>query len=235
MDNTNNDIILKVERLEKQYQLEKVTIPVLKGVDFEVKRGSWVALLGASGSGKTTLLNIIGTLENHNAGEIFYENQPYSQMSRERQVVFRRDNIGFIFQAYHMLPELTILENVQLPGMFQGRPRHELRSRAEELLVNVGLGHRLKHRSSELSGGEQQRAAIARSLINAPSLILADEPTGNLDSKTGAEVLDIFQKMHAAAERPVTVIMVTHDRSIASLANHVIELRDGCICEEERT
>ncbi len=232
-DNTEKqDIILKVERLEKHYQLEKVTIPVLKGVDFEVRRGSWVALLGASGSGKTTLLNILGTLERHDGGEIFYESRPYSEMDRARQVTFRRDNIGFIFQAYHMLPELTIMENVQLPGMFQGRNRCELRSRAEELLVKVGLGHRLRHRANELSGGEQQRAAIARALINAPSLILADEPTGNLDSKTGAEILEIFQRMHASAEHPVTVIMVTHDRSIASLANQVIELRDGCICEE---
>ena len=224
-----DDIIVNVTGLEKSYRLEKVTIPVLKGVEFEVKRGSWVALLGASGSGKTTLLNLIGTLERPDAGEIFFEGLPYSRMDRTRQEVFRRDRIGFIFQAYHMLPELTILENVQLPGMFQGRGHDELRARAEELLVKVGLGHRLKHRANELSGGEQQRAAIARSLINKPSLLLADEPTGNLDSRTGAEILDIFQKLHAASEHPVTVIMVTHDRNIATLANHVIELHDGRI------
>ncbi|MDD3118813.1 MAG: ABC transporter ATP-binding protein [Victivallales bacterium] len=223
-----SEIMIKVEHLEKHYQVEKVTIPVLKGVDFEVRRGSWIALLGTSGSGKTTLLNLLGTLEHPDAGEISFENRPYSHMDRGSQEVFRRDRIGFIFQAYHMLPELTIWENVQLPGMFQGQNRKELQQRAKELLVKVGLSHRLKHRAGELSGGEQQRAAIARALINSPALLLADEPTGNLDSQTGGEILSIFQQLHASA-RPVTIIMVTHDRNIATLADRVIELRDGKI------
>ena len=228
MENTVAEFLLRAEKLEKGYRMGAVTVPVLKSVDLNIVRGTWVALLGASGSGKTTLLNLLGTLERPDRGEIFYEDRPYSRMTGMQQVYFRRERIGFIFQAYHMLPELTVRENVELPGMFNGGKRQELRRRAELLLEQVGLSHRIKHRPYELSGGEQQRAAIARALINRPNLILADEPTGNLDSKTGAGILEIFQQLHSGPE-PVTIVMVTHDRNVAGLSDRIVELRDGLI------
>jgi len=222
------EVILQARKLEKSYRMGPVTVPVLRGVDLEILHGIWIALLGASGSGKTTLLNLLGSLEHPDRGEILYQGMEYSRMSRLQQVHFRRRQIGFIFQSYHMLPELTVRENVELPGMLDGVNRRELRDRAEHLLQNVGLAHRIKHRPYELSGGEQQRAAIARALINRPKLILADEPTGNLDSKTGAGILEIFQTMHREKD-PVTIAMVTHDRNVARLSDRIVELQDGLI------
>ncbi len=215
---------LNVIGVHKSYHLGRKPVPVLRGVDFSVGKGEWVAVLGASGSGKTTLLNIIGALERPDRGDVLFEGAPHSGMSESRASEFRRLKVGFIFQAYHMLPELSVLENVMLPGMISGRSASDLRRGALRLLEEVGLGHRTEHRPAELSGGEQQRAAIARSMINSPALILADEPTGNLDSETGAGILAIFRKMHDFNK---TLVMVTHDKEVAAAAGRIVHVKDG--------
>lgn len=221
---------IQVKSVHKNYRVEKTEILVLRGINLTVKKGEWIALLGASGSGKTTLLNIIGALEKPDKGEIIFDGMDYAGMTRERASDFRCNKVGFIFQAYHMLPELTILENVKLPAMLKGRHGEKVTREARELLEKVGLSHRLSHKPAELSGGEQQRAAIARSLINFPLLVLADEPTGNLDSKTGAEILEIFRKLHDSVSGE-TIIMVTHDPDVAAMADRIIHMRDGVIAE----
>lgn len=218
---------LEAKNIVKNYRIGKARIEVLRGVNFAVKRGSWTTLLGASGSGKTTLLNMLGTLEQPDSGAILYDGVSYRDKLLHRANKFRNENIGFIFQLYHMLPELTLLQNVMLPGMF-GKVRRDLKSTALRLLAKVGLAHRLKHRPNELSGGEQQRAAIARALLNSPELILADEPTGNLDSHTGAEILELFQQLHAEKDG-VTIFMITHSNAVAAMADTVFHLKDGVI------
>ncbi len=228
----NENILIDVKSLYKSYKLGKTKIEVLKDLNLEIEPGEWVALLGSSGSGKTTLLNQIGTLEKPDSGTISYDNKCYSKLSNRRAAKFRGTKIGFIFQAYHLLPELTVLENVLLPGQMLGRKKKELKNIATSLIDRVGLSHRIKHRPNELSGGEQQRASIARALVNDPELILADEPTGNLDSETGKGILQIFQDLHNSEEHNHTIIMVTHDRKIAELADRIIELKDGKIVAE---
>ncbi|HBC88327.1 MAG TPA: hypothetical protein DCZ94_15350 [Lentisphaeria bacterium] len=221
---------IQARGIYKDYKIEKTKISVLRGANLDVRKGEWIALLGASGSGKTTLLNIIGALESPDQGDITFDGFKYSSMSREKSSDFRLNKVGFIFQAYHMLPELTILENVKLPAMLKGRHGEAVSVEARELLDKVGLGHRLKHKPAELSGGEQQRAAIARALINSPLLVLADEPTGNLDSKTGSEILEIFKKLHSS-DSGKTMIMVTHDPDVATLADRIVHMKDGIIVE----
>ena len=217
--------VLSVQMVTKSFQIASTRIEVLKGVSFSARRGEWLALIGASGSGKTTLLDIIGTISRPDTGRVLIDGTDTTAMSSRQSVAFRRKKIGFVFQSYHMLPELTILENAALPGMLDGRPVRACRERAKQLLEQVGLSHRIAHRPNELSGGEQQRAAIARALLNEPELLLADEPTGNLDSVTGKGILDIFRSIHT--ERKTSIVMVTHDRSVAALADRVLELRDG--------
>ncbi len=224
----DDSYILKCSGIEKSYKLGRITIPVLKGVEFEVARGSWTALLGASGSGKSTLLNLLGAFEKADSGKIIYDGKSYSEMKRNDLVIFRRRRVGFIFQSFCLLPELNVIENIELPGRMTSVPRKKIRARAAMLLEKVGLSHRIKHRPNELSGGEQQRAAIARAMINQPSLLLADEPTGNLDSKTGEGILEIFNELHSGPE-PVSIIMVTHDRNVASMADGIVELKDGVV------
>ena len=221
----NDEIFLEASGITKSFVIGKHRIDVLKGVGLQVKRGEWVALLGASGSGKTTLLDIIGTISRPDSGSLVCDGRDLTEMHQRELVTFRRRNIGFVFQAYHMLPELNICENVMLPALMEDRPKSEVKAQALELLERVGLGHRVNHRASELSGGEQQRAAIARALMNSPRLLLADEPTGNLDSVTGSGILDLFKEFHA--EGRMTIVMVTHDLNVAKLADRMVELKDG--------
>ena len=222
---------LIAEDIHKTFRIGTKEIPVLKGVSFAVEKGSWTALVGASGSGKTTLLDILGSISRPDQGTVRVDGIDYTTLSRNNLVKFRRQNIGFVFQAYHILPELNILENVMLPAMMDGMKKSEARLKAGGLLEKVGLAHRLNHRPGEMSGGEQQRCAIARALMNQPRLLLADEPTGNLDSVTGKGILDLFVQLRQETE--TTIIMVTHDRNVAALADRVVELRDGVIYHPE--
>ncbi len=227
MNNGNIEHIpfLKAEGIAKSFQVGATLVEVLKNVTLSVGRAEWVALVGASGSGKTTLLDIVGTISRPDKGSLTIDSHNIAAFSARETVAFRRRHIGFVFQAYHMLPELNICENVMLPAMLEHFSRNDARKKALELLDRVGLSHRVGHRANELSGGEQQRAAIARSLINSPELLLADEPTGNLDSVTGAGILDLFRKIHIEAK--TTIVMVTHDRNVAALADRSVELKDG--------
>ncbi len=217
---------LSVQMVTKSFRIASSKIDVLKGVSFSARRGEWLALVGASGSGKTTLLDLVGTISRPDTGRVLIDGADTTAMSSRQTVLFRRKKIGFVFQSYHLLPELTVLENAMLPGMLEGKAVRVCRERAESLLERLGLSHRLAHRPNELSGGEQQRVAIARALQNEPELLLADEPTGNLDSVTGKGILEIFRSIHD--EGKMTIVMVTHDRSIAALADRILELRDGC-------
>jgi len=220
-----NNWFLEVSDIEKSYKIEKKKIKVLSGVDLMVEKNEWVAVLGASGSGKTTLLNILGTLESPDSGNVFCSGENLLALNRREKAFFRSERIGFVFQSYHMFPELTVIENVNLPNRLNSKRKISL-DKGEELLVRVGLKERIKHRPTELSGGEQQRAAIARALINSPDLILADEPTGNLDTETGREILDIFRELHSS-DLKITIIMITHDMNVADYAGRKIILKDG--------
>lgn len=228
----DENLFLQAEGLCKSFRIGSRRIPVLKGVSFSVTRGDWVALYGASGSGKTTLLDILGTLSRPDSGHVLINGTDPASLSARALVAFRRKTIGFVFQSYHILPELNILENVMLPSRLDGMPFKAARTRAAELLESVGLAGRMDHRPGELSGGEQQRAAVARALMNRPALLLADEPTGNLDSETGRGILELFLRVRR--ESNTTIIMVTHDRGVASLAGHVVELRDGTVSQTEQ-
>ncbi len=224
--------LLSATNLHKTYRLGRVEVPVLKGASLHVDQGEWVAVLGASGSGKSTLLHLMGDLDqpDSHSGEVQMEGRPITGMTLRERNRYRNLSIGFVFQFYHLLPELNVLENTFLPSLVGlGRfayyaRRSELRAGAKELLESFGLGHRLKHRPRELSGGERQRVAIARALINKPRVLLADEPTGNLDEDTGSEILDLLAEQH---RNGLTIVMVTHDRAIADRADRVVELHSG--------
>ena len=215
---------LTVKDVHRRYKLAGHELHVLRGVSLEVMRGERVFLCGASGSGKTTLLYILGGLEKPSAGDVFIGDQPmYAASSRQRAAV-RNTQLGFVFQNYHLLPELTALENVVLPSMIGGKIAQD---RAKELLGRVGLGERLQHLPTELSGGEQQRVALARSLINDPGIILADEPTGNLDAATGRQIIDLL--FGIVDETKKTLVVVTHDANLAKLGNRTLMLKQGVI------
>ena len=220
-------IYLSAEKISKSFKISSHKVEVLKSVSLTVEQGEWVALLGSSGSGKTTLLDIMGTISHPDSGSLQVGGVDVLALSSRETVTFRRHKIGFVFQAYHMLPELNICENVMLPSMLDGMSKKEAREKALVLLDRVGLAHRVRHRANELSGGEQQRAAIARSLMNSPELLLADEPTGNLDSVTGQGILDIFHELRS--EGGMTIVMVTHDKYVAGLAGRTVELKDGML------
>ena len=224
-----NEPLLSARGLTKTYVMGKRTLEVLRGVDVEIARGDFVALRGASGTGKSTLLHLIGGLDTPNAGEIIFNGQKLSGFSESKLTNFRNRSVGFVFQAYHLLPELTALENVCLPARVARISAGVAQKRATELLTRVGLKDRLDHKSSELSGGEQQRVAIARALINEPVLLLADEPTGNLDSRTGGEIMELLQSLRT--EKETTLVIATHDARVAALAPRVIELVDGLVAQ----
>jgi len=217
--------ILVATDLYKTYKLGQIDVPVLKGASLQVQHGEWVAVLGSSGSGKSTLLHLLGDLDRPDPGrgEIRFRDQLLHEHSRRQRNTYRNRSIGFVFQFYHLLPELTVLENSLLPTMV-AHTEPGGQERAENLLERFGLSHRLGHRPRELSGGERQRVAIARALVNEPEVLLADEPTGNLDERTGEGILELLQQEH---ERGLGIVMVTHDRSIADMADRVVELHDG--------
>jgi len=212
--------------IKKNYKLGATVIEVLRGVDLEIEEGLWCALLGSSGSGKTTLLNIIAGIEKPDCGSLLIEGQNTANRTKNELNSFRRKYIGIIFQAYYLIPELNTIENVMLPAIINGTQKEKAKKMAEELLVLVGLKDRLKHNPLELSGGEQQRAAIARALINKPSLLLADEPTGNLDSKTGEQIIETISSLRREGFIR-NILMVTHNSEIASIADKIIALKDG--------
>ena len=216
---------LRAEAVNKTYVLGARKVPVLRDVDLTVEAGDFVALRGASGAGKSTLLHLLGGLDLPDSGRIWFGETELSTLSRPKLTEFRNLNIGFVFQAYHLLPEFDALENVCLPGRIARRGMVNLEKEARNLLGRVGLGDRLDHRPAELSGGEQQRVAIARALINSPSLILADEPTGNLDSHTGDEIIQLLLELRS--ERGATLLIATHDQRLAARARLTIEMVDG--------
>ncbi len=221
------DALVSARAASKTYAMGKRSLTVLRAMDFSVGRGEFVALRGASGAGKSTLLHLLGGLDTPDSGEIWFAGKNLSTLSADALARLRNAKIGFVFQAYHLLPELDALENVCLPARIARVPAHEAAARARDLLARVGLKERMEHRPRELSGGERQRVAIARALINQPELILADEPTGNLDSHTGGEIIALLCSL--VAERQTTLVIATHDASIAARAPRVVQLTDGAI------
>jgi ABC-type lipoprotein export system ATPase subunit len=222
-----SDLLLAAKNLHKTYILGKRSLDVLRGVDVELQRGDFLALRGASGAGKSTLLHLLGGLDTPNEGQIRLAGRDLAGLSGRELARMRNEEIGFIFQAYYLLPELDALENVCLPARMARKPAAQVAARGRELLARVGLKERVEHKPYELSGGEQQRVAIARALINEPDLILADEPTGNLDSHTGEEIIDLLCSLRA--EKQTTLVMATHDAKVAGRAPRVVELVDGQI------
>ena len=222
-----NETILSARSASKTYALGKRSLEVLRGVSLDVARGDFLALRGASGAGKSTLLHLFGGLDSPNSGEIWFDGKNLNQLPEAEIVRLRNTRIGFVFQAYHLLPELDALENVCLPARIGRMPTAQAEKRGRELLARVGLAARVDHKPFELSGGEQQRVAIARALMNEPELILADEPTGNLDSHSGTEIIDLLASLRE--DKNTTLIIATHDASVAARAPKVVELVDGCI------
>ena len=216
--------------IKKVYQMGKVPVEALQGVEMQIQEGEMIAIMGPSGSGKTTLLNVLGLLDAPSVGSYQLCGEEVAKLSDRRRSQLRNKRFGFVFQVYNLLPRLTALENVMIPLIYGGVKKSERRPRAEAALEAVGLGDRIRHRPAELSGGEQQRVAIARALVNEPSVILADEPTGNLDSKSGAAIMDLIQQLHN--ERKVTVVLVTHDAGIAARAERIVRLQDGQVVVE---
>ena len=226
-----SELFLSARALTKTYAVGRRSLEVLRGVDLTVSRGEFLALRGASGAGKSTLLHLIGGLDSPNAGEIFFKGQNLANFSESELTQFRSRRVGFIFQAYHLLPELTALENVCLPARVARISAGQTGRRGRELLVRVGLKDRTDHKPSELSGGEQQRVAIARALINEPELLLADEPTGNLDSKTGGEIIELLKNL--CSEKQMTLVIATHDEKVAARAERTIQLVDGQVQSQQ--
>jgi ABC-type lipoprotein export system ATPase subunit len=224
--------LIQLQDIRKTYHLGEVDVPVLKGISLAIERGEMVALMGVSGSGKTTLMNILGCLDHPSSGRYWLDGQEISGLSPDERAGLRNRKIGFVFQSFNLLPRTSALENVMMPLSYtpKGLPDREVRDRCAVLLRRVGLGDRLDHEPSQLSGGEQQRVAIARALINEPELVLADEPTGNLDSHTGEEIIELLCALRA--ERQVTLIVATHDAKVAARAPRVVELVDGRIANE---
>ena len=227
----NTPPIIHLENIRKSYLMGRQELPVLKGVSLDIFKNEYVALMGPSGSGKSTLMNILGCLDSPTAGSYVLNGQDVSKMADDRLADVRNIEIGFVFQQFNLLPRLTAAENVALPLVYAGVPRRIRMERAMAVLEKVSLTDRSHHKPNELSGGQCQRVAIARALINNPSLILADEPTGNLDSKTSIEIMDIFTNIQSAGN---TVVLVTHEEDIANYAHRIVRLRDGVIETDRR-
>ncbi len=227
MKPVSKEIVIQAKGLTRHYQAGSEVVKALDGVDFEVSRGEFVALVGPSGSGKSTLLNLIGILDRPTAGDILIEGQSLAQATEPQRIKHRRERVGFIFQSFNLIPTLSAVENVEVPMMLANVGKRQRRDRALELLARVDLAHRASHQPNQLSGGEKQRVAIARALANRPALLLADEPTGNLDSKTGARVLELLSELVQGGQ--VTMLLVTHDPQVAEHADQIIHLLDGRI------
>ena len=221
-----SDNVIEIRDIIRDFKLGQETVHVLKGIDLDIKRGEYVAIMGPSGSGKSTLMNLLGCLDTPTAGTYNLNGKDVSQMTDDELADIRNTEIGFVFQTFNLLPRTTALDNVALPMVYAGASKKERVDRASEVLTDVGLADRMDHKPNQLSGGQRQRVAVARALVNKPSIILADEPTGNLDSKTSLEIMELFDQIHASGN---TVIMVTHEEDIAAHAKRVIRLRDGVV------
>ncbi|MHB1169697.1 MAG: ABC transporter ATP-binding protein [Longimicrobiales bacterium] len=224
--------VIRIQQLRKDYVLGAEIVQALRGVDLVVDRNEYIAIMGPSGSGKSTLMNLIGCLDTPSGGEYWLNGQEVSQLTDDELARIRNREIGFVFQTFNLLPRATALHNVELPLVYAGVTAKDRRARAERMLELVGLGDRMTHRPSELSGGQRQRVAIARALINDPAILLADEPTGNLDSQTGEEIMALFESLH---EQGQTIVLVTHELDIAQHARRQIFLKDGVIERDERS
>ncbi|MEJ6950319.1 ABC transporter ATP-binding protein [Natronospora cellulosivora (SeqCode)] len=222
--------MLKVEDLVKIYKNGEIEVKALKGISFQIKKGEMLAIMGPSGSGKSTLMHLLGCLDHPSSGSYYLDGNDVSSLKAEQLAEIRNNYIGFVFQQFNLLSRTSILHNVEVPLIYKGVKKNKRREIAKEMLEKVGLGHRLAHYPNEISGGQKQRVAIARALVNNPSLILADEPTGNLDTKTGDEIMDIFHDLNNQGH---TVILVTHEPEIADHANRTIHLIDGLIHKDE--
>lgn len=223
--------MLTIENLQKIYQVGDSEVRALDGVSLQVAAGEMLAIMGPSGSGKSTMMNIIGCLDQPTSGSYFLDGREVGNMNERDKAKLRNAEIGFVFQSFNLLPKLTALQNVELPMVYSDIPVKERRERAREALIKIGLEKRLNHTPKELSGGQQQRVAIARALVNSPKFILADEPTGNLDSKSSVEIMAIFQEMH---HKGITLIIVTHEEEIASYTQRIIRFHDGKIVSDQR-
>jgi putative ABC transport system ATP-binding protein len=218
--------LIKITNIKRDFPLGNEIVYVLKGIDLEINKGEYVALMGPSGSGKSTLMNILGCLDTPTSGTYILNGKHVSEMQDDELAGIRNKEIGFVFQTFNLMPRTTALDNVALPMVYAGHSKSERVERATEVLTQVGLDDRMDHKPNQLSGGQRQRVAVARALVNKPSIILADEPTGNLDSKTSEEIMNLFDEIHANGN---TVILVTHEEDIASHAHRIIRLRDGII------
>lgn len=218
--------LIKITNIKRDFPLGNEIVYVLKGIDLEINKGEYVALMGPSGSGKSTLMNILGCLDTPTSGTYILNGKQVSEMQDDELAGIRNKEIGFVFQTFNLMPRTTALDNVALPMVYAGHSKSERVERATEVLTQVGLQDRMDHKPNQLSGGQRQRVAVARALVNKPSIILADEPTGNLDSKTSVEIMNLFNEIHANGN---TVILVTHEEDIAAYAHRIIRLRDGLI------
>lgn len=221
-----SDALIKITDIKRNFALGNETVYVLKGIDLEINKGEYVAIMGTSGSGKSTLMNLLGCLDTPTSGTYILNGKDVSKMKDDELAKIRNKEIGFVFQTFNLLPRTTALDNVALPMIYAGYSKHERTERAKEVLEQVSLADRMTHQPNQLSGGQRQRVAIARALVNKPSIILADEPTGNLDSKTSVEIMKLFDEIHSNGN---TIIIVTHEEDIAKYANRIVRLRDGMI------